>query len=521
MNLDWIIKTVQDLKTEYASLLSSFDTLSETQTKRFAEIEKKIATLTEYVNGLEFPEIVGDRYPAMNETQSAEVVNHILMLITEWLTNARHIGYDENNNMIYEFPLHYGNHATNGGNSYSIWDFLVETVTNPVYDVVDCSSFVLSILSGISFLNTKYYNSSGRELNTCLFGNTIFRNYITPNNPNKTIRWTDDILRNAEYSMRMVPFNVDDYRQGDNLQTGDVVFWCWTDEYINSLDPDDPHNFFELHTYKHAAHCGIIIKTENYIDGKTQDKVYLAHVYNTDRLINLRTLYNYNQSLSENLYMYPYVFRPTYKNLPYRYGYTGFCAGRYLYDVGSFFYGSAITYGTKINTSSITIGSVISDGSAEEGNIDTDTTYRAVTNLIPFNRCCHIDTSELDSNYDILIACYSTAGTFIRKSSVDTFNSNETTGNRYNQNVKFIRIEFKHSDNSTTPFTPADIAAFSNVRVNFNGAEEEVNLQTLAHNNNLARPIYYSDQGSLITNLATPIYIRTEFAEIGIPYLLY
>lgn len=297
------------------------------------------------------------------------------------------------------------------------------------YNELDCSSFVILCLLGIDYYNSPY---NGVPLSKGKIG--FNRNYKkTVNNDTGLIRYVYEILMYATENNLLIHYN-----DISELQTGDIIFWCWTDEYAES-QPDD---WWGKNTYKYAAHTGIVISNCSDYEKKTG----VIHADTSGALVHCSDLNKYKP---KNQYLYQYAFRP---KLPvsqfYIKGLWRFRGDidekQVVLSASSYSYAGGLT---PTNMSPYMVNK-------RDGSVSTDNA-RWTTYFIPYSKCIVIDKLLVNDRIGYNICYYDENEKYIKY----TQNSFSAT-----DNCALIRLEFYNKVGDMTPEDKTYIATYYNIR---------------------------------------------------------
>lgn len=278
--------------------------------------------------------------------------------------------------------------------------------------LMDCSTFVLLCLLGIPYSDSPY---NGKQLRS--YGALGFdRQFIpTVNNDTGLIRWAYEILLYGAYNRCL--YDVSSLDDLSDIQTGDVVFFCWNDEYVNS----QPADWWGKNTYEHCAHVGIAVSDCSAFPSG----VGIVQAVSTSALTNFRDLKEYAESLT-NQHFYPKVMRPrlnasnVYLNKLWR----------FRGDINSIPV-VLTSSGKNYSGGRLPANMVSSAVSKTDGSLSANNT-RYTTFFIPYNISMFIDgtVSNIGWNW-----CY-----FTEDEEYIQYNSGGI--NRAVTNCAFVRIEF-------------------------------------------------------------------------------
>lgn len=285
VNLDWLIHELKKAISKVDNLEVDFKNL-----KEYVE---------NYFNNLDITEEVKEAINEMAENGELEKI------ISEFLKNT---GSYTNSDLVKQFlyavgmsyymnawttrnpNITYGNIVDGTGEGTAI-DENVST-----YNKMDCSTFVILCLLGVNYADSPY---NGKQMPK--FGSLGFdRQFIdTVNNDTGLIRWAYELLLYGAMNNLLY-----DYTDLEQLQTGDIVFFCWTDEYVKS----QPESWWGKNTYMNCAHVGMIVDSCS----DFSSKVGILQCVNTSALMQFTDFQTYVNTIESGgrQYFYPKVLRP-------------------------------------------------------------------------------------------------------------------------------------------------------------------------------------------------------------------
>lgn len=296
---EWCNHTFPVLPQVYGDELSYYELLNKVVNK-LNDMGIVINELVDYVNhyldsGLQ--EIINDKLDEMSRDGTLEA------LISEELTTdtGNYSNSYLTKQMIYSTAMSYfmscwatRNTKMSYGNIEGRTDGKGTALDKGVsdYSLLDCSTFVLLAMLGCNYSDSPYV---GKNVRDGLLG--FNRQFIkTVNNKTGLIRYAYEILMYGALNGYLY-----EYVSADQIQTGDIVFFCWNDDYVNNQD----ENWWGNNTYKYCAHVGIAVSNCS----KFTSGVGLLHCVSTSALTNFTDLFEYSKKLS-NQHMYPKIMRP-------------------------------------------------------------------------------------------------------------------------------------------------------------------------------------------------------------------
>lgn len=420
-----VIKTVveseKNLSDEISSLKSKFAELENFVDEYFKnldlqdEVNKKI---DELVSSGTIGEIIGEKLP---EVLTLNTGNYCNSNLAKQIVYATAMSYYMNAWKTRNDTLSYGNYEESTDGNGTALDGEATSFTK-----MDCSTFVLLSLLGIPYSSSPY---NGEKLDDR--GNLGFcRQFIeTVHNKNGKIRWAYEILQYAYLNKLLyTPKNSDD------IQTGDVVFFCWDDEYVSEQTPD----WWGHGTFEHCAHVGICVSNCQ----KFPSRVGLLHCVNTSALTDFQDLYEYSAKL-KNQHMYTKIMRPklSVDNV--------FLNGlwRFRGDVDKI---PVVLNKSAINFSGGKMPSNMTKNKVDKvnGSLSQDNN-RYTTPFIPYNVSMFVTNNASSCGYHI---CYYSLDEQYLSYSENKFVITE--------GAAYVRIEFYKKDGSE--LTGSDISAITN-----------------------------------------------------------
>lgn len=405
-DLSWVLCTIKKLANDYKNLDENFTNLKNYVESYFKNLDLS-NEVQEIIDGLVedgtiqnmLTEIITDTGSYSNSNLVKQCLYAVGMsyFMNAWTTRNPN--------------LTYGNIEDGGG----IGTALDENVE--VYGRMDCSTFILLCLMGVNYADSPY---NGVPIPR--FGNLGFdRQFInTVNNDTGQMRWAYEILQYAAMNNMLY-----DYTDVKQLQTGDVVFFCWNDDYVAAQS----ETWWGKNTYEHCAHVGMIVDScSDFASG-----VGLLQCVNTSALMQFTDLTTYINTLESNgkQHFYTKVFRPRLN-----------CSKFYINGLIRF-RGDVAKLPLVINKS----GYMYSGGrmptnmssnavSKSDGSLSLDNS-RFTTFFIPYNRSMFINGTVEGCSYHY---CYYTGEQVYIDYSENAFEEHE--------DAKLVRIEWFTSDGS-------------------------------------------------------------------------
>lgn len=314
LNLDWILCEMKKLLGQYSGIMDNI-----------SEIENKLKALSEAMDNFYEPdiffhtvsEVVKEyiNYGVFEEFIKHAVENYYISgTPTHRLTNAQKqamyitaMSYYTNAWSTRNPDITYGNAIGRTDGKGTILDEPYNTVTD--FSLLDCSTFVLLCLMGQRYQGTKYANNASDEPASKL---GYSRDFIITAYPESKghVRWAYELYLQAMLNRWLYrPKSLSD------LQTGDIVFFKWTDSWI-AEHPDS----FGAKAYNNIAHVAMVVDNcDNFTSG-----VGIVHATSSSATMAYQDLQDYISKLTTQEYV-PYVMRPVltatefYVNGVYRY----------------------------------------------------------------------------------------------------------------------------------------------------------------------------------------------------------
>lgn len=314
LNLDWILCEMKKLLGQYSGIMDNI-----------SEIEQKLKALSEAMDNFYEPDVF---FHTVSEVVKEYVdsgvfedfIRHavenyyISGTPTHNLTNAQKqamyitaMSYYANAWSTRNPNITYGNAIGRTDGKGTVLDEPYNTVTN--FSLLDCSTFVLLCLMGQRFQGTKYA-SSANDTPASKLGYS--RDFIITAYPESKgqVRWAYELYLQAMLNRWLYkPKSLSD------LQTGDIVFFKWTDAWI-AEHPDS----FGAKAYNSIAHVAMVVDScDNFTSG-----VGIVHATSSSAVMAYNDLQDYISNLTTQEYV-PYVMRPVltatefYVNGVYRY----------------------------------------------------------------------------------------------------------------------------------------------------------------------------------------------------------
>lgn len=297
---EWCNYTIPVLPQVYGDELSYYELLNKV-IERCNEIGITVNELIDYVNhyfdSLDIQNIINAKLDEMAQDGTLESLiceavkkdtgNYSNSYLTKQIVYSTAMSYFMNCWQTRNTKMSYGNaFGRNDGKGTA----LDSNVTD--YSLLDCSTFVILTLLGCNYQDSPYVKKNVRE--GLLGFNRQFINTI--NNDTGLIRYAYEILMYGALNGYLY-----DYVSPEQIQTGDIVFFCWNDDYVNKQD----ENWWGKNTYKHCAHTGIAVSNCS----KFRSRVGILHCVSTSALTDFSDLFEYAKKL-ENQHMYPKIMRP-------------------------------------------------------------------------------------------------------------------------------------------------------------------------------------------------------------------
>lgn len=314
LNLDWILCEMKKLLSNYSEI-----------TNNISEIENKLKALSEAMDNFYEPDIffhtvseVVKEYVdsgVFEEFIRQAVENYYISgTPTHNLTNAQKqamyitaMSYYANAWSTRNSNITYGNAIGRTDGKGTVLDEPYNTVND--FSLLDCSTFVLLCLMGRRYQGTKYANIANNTPTSKL---GYSRDFIITAHPESKgqVRWAYELYLQAMLNRWLYkPKSLSD------LQTGDIVFFKWTDAWIK----DHPDSF-GAKAFNNIAHVAMVVDScDNFPSG-----VGIVHATSSSAVMAYQDLQEYIDKLTTQEYV-PYVMRPVltatefYVNGVYRY----------------------------------------------------------------------------------------------------------------------------------------------------------------------------------------------------------
>ena len=429
LNLDWILCEMKKLLSEYSEITSNID-----------EIKKKLTALSEAMDNFYEPDVF---FHTVSEVvkeyvDSGVFEDFIKQAVEEYyisgtpthtLTNAQKqalyitaMSYYANTWATRNSNITYGNAIERTDGKGTVLDEPYNNVTD--FSLIDCSTFVLLCLMGQRYQGTKYASASAESPKSKLGYSRDFIITAYPESKGQ-VRWAYELYLQAMLNRWLYkPKSLSD------LQTGDLVFFKWTDAWI----ADHPDSF-GAKAYNNIAHVAMVVDScDNFTSG-----IGIVHATSSSAVMAYNDLQEYIGNLTTQEYV-PYVMRPVltatefYVNGVYRYR-------RGLPVIQS---KSSYTYcGGKV-PSNMTDNQVNKTTGAITASSKRWTSY-----FIPAEIDFFVKNSVSGIGYNVCFYSGADGGTFVG------YSQNSSSVDMLKQST-LMRIEFYKSDNSD--FTTTDKA---------------------------------------------------------------
>ena len=288
-----VLPLVYDDSLSYYELLCKFYDIVNTNASNNELLVKDLNRLYEYVNSyfdnLDVQDEINKKLDEMAE--DGTIQDMLNRIVTPDPTPNRSLTFLEKS-ILYGVGMSYYENAwttRNSGITYGNSNTPLDGTTP--YNQLDCSSFIILCLMGIDYANSPFCGKNITNDGKIGFSRNF---YPTVNNDTGLIRYAYEIaLYGKDNNLLFKPEKPSDY------QTGDIVFWRWSDEKIAELKPED----WAYSTYQHIAHVGMIVEGCT----KFSNGLGLLQAVNTSALMQLTSFEDYNPA---TLTLYPYVLRP-------------------------------------------------------------------------------------------------------------------------------------------------------------------------------------------------------------------
>ena len=313
LNIDWLLCEMKKLLGDYSGIIDNI-----------SEIEKKLTALSEAMDNFYEPDVF---FHTVSEVVKEYVDSgvfeefirnavedyYISGTPTHNLTNAQKqamyitaMSYYANAWATRNPNITYGNAIGRTDGKGTVLD-TPYNVTD--FSLLDCSTFVILCLMGQRFQGTKYANASNGIPSSKLGYSRDFIITAYPESKGK-VRWAYELYLQAMINRWLYkPKSLSD------LQTGDIVFFKWTNAWI----ADHPDSF-GAKAYNNIAHVAMVVDNcDNFTSG-----IGIVHATSTSAVMAYQDLQDYISKLTTQEYV-PYVMRPVltatdfYVNGVYRY----------------------------------------------------------------------------------------------------------------------------------------------------------------------------------------------------------
>lgn len=314
LNNDWLLCEMKKLLGDYSGIIDNI-----------SEIEKKLTALSEAMDNFYEPDVFFHTiYEVVKEYVDSGIFEEFIRNAVEDyyisgtpthnLTNAQKqamyitaMSYYANAWATRNPHITYGNAIGRTDGKGTVLDTHYNNVTD--FSLIDCSTFVLLCLMGQRFQGTKYANNANNEPSSKLGYSRDFIITAYPESKGK-VRWAYELYLQAMLNRWLYkPKSLSD------LQTGDIVFFKWTDAWI----ADHPDTF-GAKAYNNIAHVAMVVDNcDNFTSG-----IGIVHATSSSAVMAYQDLQDYISKLTTQEYV-PYVMRPVltatdfYVNGVYRY----------------------------------------------------------------------------------------------------------------------------------------------------------------------------------------------------------
>lgn len=299
LNLDWLLSEMKKLLSEYSGIVENINKIS-ADLKELAEtvdhfydpdifFNTVYNVVKEYVDSGVFEDFIKN---AVEEYYISGTPSHALNNAEKQAMYSTAMTYYSRAWKTRNPSMDYGNAVGRTDGRGTVLDDPYNSVDD--YSLIDCSTFVLLCLMGVQFNSTKYYMSSNATP-TAKLGYT--RDFILTAYPESkgTVRWAYEIYLQAMLNRWLYkPKSIAD------IQTGDIVFFKWTDDWVND-HPDD----FGAKAYNHIAHVAMAVDNCSAFTGG----VGIVHASSTSAIMSFNSLNDYISKLTTQEFV-PYVMRP-------------------------------------------------------------------------------------------------------------------------------------------------------------------------------------------------------------------
>lgn len=418
LNLDWLLSKMKELLSEYSGIVENLDKIT-ADLKELAEtvdhfydpdvfFNTVYQVVKAYVDSGVFEDFIKD---AVDSYYISATPSHTLSNAAKQAMYITAMSYYANAWSTRNPDITYGNAVGRTDGKGTVLDTGVSD-----YSLMDCSTFVLLCLMGQRYQGTKYASSSNANPSSKLGYDRDF--ILTPYpQSNGTVRWAYEIYLQAMLNRWLYkPKSLSD------IQTGDIVFFKWTDAWIND-HPDE----FGAKAYNNIAHVAMAVDS---CDGFTSG-IGIVHATSTSALMAFQDLNDYISKLTTQEFV-PYVMRPQLTVSDF------YVSGVYRYRRGLPIVQNASSYTYAGGHPPTNMYDNIVDKST--GAISSST-KRWTTFFIPSQIDFFITNSVSGIGYNVCFYSGSEGGTYVG------YSQNKTDVDMLKQST-LLRIEFYKSDGS-------------------------------------------------------------------------
>lgn len=380
----------------------------------YAELKKFVE---EYFKNLDLQKEVSEKLDVMSKDGTLETLLESVLSKTQTVDTGNYCNNNIVKQIIYSTAMSYymgcwatRNNALEYGNILDNMDgngTALDLNANS-YGKMDCSTFVILSLLGVNFADSPYAGKTLKNKGNLGFGRQFIK---TANNDTGLIRWAYEVLQFGYLNKYLY-----DYTSVGDIQTGDIVFFCWNNDYVES-QPDD---WWGKNTFEYCSHVGICVDNCS----KFSSGVGILHCVNTHALTDFQDLFEYSNKL-QNQHMYKKIMRPRLNCS------EGYFKGLWRFrgdisDMPLVLNHSAINFSGGKMPSNMTKNEVVkTDGSLKANN------KRYTTPFIPYNISMFVTNNSSNCGYNI---CYYTPNKTYIGYSQNKFEPYESCA--------YIRVEF-------------------------------------------------------------------------------
>lgn len=286
-NQDWIIKTIKELVESFLELTQNWNEILEKINHWLDDAPEQIRNEVDKI---------------LNEwLEDGTIQSMIAEAVAKRTINPTHSLMFVEKCALYGVMRSYFEKAWATINpDVSYVNFNTPLDSNPEIKGLDCSSYTILCLLGVPYERSGLSKTSKAFSNDGVLG---FNRYFhkTVNNDTGLMRYAYEIaMWGFENGLMCSMQDMIDNNDYSALQTGDIVFWKWNQEYIDQLQPGD----WAYNTFDHVSHVGIIVDSCQ----KFQQGIGVMECVSTSALMALNEFIT--KDPGQNQELYPYFIRP-------------------------------------------------------------------------------------------------------------------------------------------------------------------------------------------------------------------